>query len=100
MREFGVVPRKGHINRKGFDLYPLPLRRSWALLRVKFPIDIQPMTVINWDVLSKSGIDRVCVSWGQVLGHDGTLAYEAWPTYDESLLVEDTFNLPVQVTLC
>ena len=35
----------------------------------------------------------------QVLGHSSTLAYETWPSYDEALLVEDTVNLPVQVSL-
>ncbi len=33
----------------------------------------------------------------QRLGHADTLAYEPWPDYDESLLVEDTVELPVQV---
>lgn len=31
------------------------------------------------------------------LGTANTLAYEPWPTYDESQLVEDTVELPVQV---
>ena len=31
------------------------------------------------------------------LGHEGTIAYEAWPTYDESKLVSDTLGLVVQV---
>jgi leucyl-tRNA synthetase len=31
------------------------------------------------------------------LGNDNTLAYAPWPTYDESLLVEDTIEIPVQV---
>ena len=35
----------------------------------------------------------------QVLGHKRTLAYETWPSYDEALLVQDTVNLPVQVSL-
>jgi leucyl-tRNA synthetase len=30
-------------------------------------------------------------------GHPDTLAYEPWPQYDESLLVEDTIEVPVQV---
>lgn len=30
------------------------------------------------------------------LGHKNTLAYEPWPSYDESLLVEDTIEIPVQ----
>lgn len=31
------------------------------------------------------------------LGHEGTLAYEPWPAADESLLVDDTFTLVLQV---
>eukprot|EP00798_Chlamydomonas_sp_ICE-L_P005874 gene5874-6166_t len=33
----------------------------------------------------------------QKLGHEGSLTYEQWPQYDESLLVLDTIMLPVQV---
>jgi len=33
----------------------------------------------------------------QVLGHDGTLAYEPWPAFDASALVEDEIEIPVQV---
>ncbi|MBN1947700.1 MAG: leucine--tRNA ligase [Bradymonadales bacterium] len=33
----------------------------------------------------------------QALGHDRTLAYEPWPCADESLLKEETVELPVQV---
>ena len=32
-----------------------------------------------------------------VLGHEGTVSYEAWPTYDESKLVSDTVEIIVQV---
>ena len=35
-----------------------------------------------------------------VLGHSGSLAYEPWPEADESLLVQTTYNLPVQVREC
>lgn len=31
------------------------------------------------------------------LGNEKTLAYEPWPIHDESLLVEDTIELPIQV---
>ena len=31
------------------------------------------------------------------LGHEGTLAYAPWPKYDESLLVENTIEVPVQI---
>ena len=33
----------------------------------------------------------------EMLGHGDTLAYEPWPKHDESLLVEDTIEMPVQV---
>jgi len=31
------------------------------------------------------------------LGHDDTLAYAGWPGYDETLLTEDTVEIPVQI---
>jgi leucyl-tRNA synthetase len=33
----------------------------------------------------------------QQLGHGDTLAYEPWPEFDESMIVEDTVEMPVQV---
>ncbi len=33
----------------------------------------------------------------QLLGHDETLAYEPWPSFDESLIKEDTVEVPVQI---
>ena len=33
----------------------------------------------------------------QVLGHEKTLAYEPWPTYDESVLAESVVEIPVQI---
>jgi leucyl-tRNA synthetase len=30
-------------------------------------------------------------------GHDTTIAYEAWPTYDEAKLVDDEVNMAVSV---
>ena len=33
----------------------------------------------------------------QALGHENTITYEAWPTYDESMLVEDTITVVAQV---
>ncbi|MCQ2979207.1 MAG: leucine--tRNA ligase [Clostridia bacterium] len=32
-----------------------------------------------------------------MLGHDGTIAYEPWPTYDEAKMVENEIEIPVQV---
>ena len=36
----------------------------------------------------------------QALGHSESLTYAPWPAVNESLLVEDTFKLPVQVCPC
>ncbi|MCQ2911350.1 MAG: class I tRNA ligase family protein, partial [Clostridia bacterium] len=33
----------------------------------------------------------------EMLGHDNTIAYEAWPTYDESKMVDNEIEIPVQV---
>lgn len=33
----------------------------------------------------------------QEMGHDTTIAYEPWPVFDESVLVEDTVEIGVQV---
>ena len=35
--------------------------------------------------------------WHEKLGHKDTIAYEAWPTYDESKLVEEETTIGVQV---
>ncbi|MEW5300771.1 MAG: hypothetical protein WDW36_003677 [Sanguina aurantia] len=35
--------------------------------------------------------------WQRALGHGGSLTYAPWPEVDESLLVLQTFSLPVQV---
>ena len=32
-----------------------------------------------------------------VLGHEGTVSYEAWPTYDEAKLVSDTITIIAKV---
>ena len=33
----------------------------------------------------------------EALGHADTLAYESWPVFDESLIKEDTIEVPVQI---
>jgi leucyl-tRNA synthetase len=32
-----------------------------------------------------------------ILGHNDTIAFESWPTYDEAQLVEDTIEIVVQI---
>ena len=33
----------------------------------------------------------------ELLGHNESLAYEPWPTYDEALCVDDTLTIGVQI---
>ena len=33
----------------------------------------------------------------EIMGHNNTIAYEAWPTYDEAKCVEDTVEIAVQI---
>ncbi len=35
--------------------------------------------------------------WCSVLGHTNTISYEPWPKYDESKIIEEKINIPVQV---
>ena len=35
--------------------------------------------------------------WNTVLNHDGTLAYEEWPIYDDAKIVDEKFSIAVQV---
>lgn len=35
--------------------------------------------------------------WNTVLGHNNTISYESWPTYDETKIIEDTYTMIVQV---
>ena len=32
-----------------------------------------------------------------ILGHNNTISYEAWPTYDEKKCKDDEYNLPIQI---
>ena len=39
---------------------------------------------------------HLCEELWQLLGHSGTLAYEAWPEFEESLTVDDQIEIPIQ----
>ena len=32
-----------------------------------------------------------------ILGHDGTIAYEPWPVYEEAKTIDDAIEMPVQI---
>jgi leucyl-tRNA synthetase len=60
--------------------------------------DRRPRSVMEPFVLLLSPFaPHVAEELWQALGHAKTLAYEPWPKHDESLLVESTNELPVQV---
>lgn len=40
---------------------------------------------------------HICEEMWQLLGHEESIAYETWPTYDESLLKNETVTIVVQV---
>ena len=40
---------------------------------------------------------HVCEEIWQVLGHNKTIAYESWPTYDEAKCASDVIDMPIQV---
>ncbi|MBR2731423.1 MAG: leucine--tRNA ligase, partial [Clostridia bacterium] len=40
---------------------------------------------------------HICEEIWQILGHDETIAYESWPTYDEAKCVDDTVEVAVQI---
>jgi len=60
--------------------------------------DVRPKSAMETFVLLLSPFaPHVAEELWQALGHAATLAYEAWPAYDESLIKEDTIEIPVQV---
>lgn len=40
---------------------------------------------------------HICEEMWQQLGHDNTITYEPWPTYDEAMLVDDEVEMAIQV---
>ena len=40
---------------------------------------------------------HICEEMWSILGHNDTLAYEAWPTYDEALCIDDLVTVVIQV---
>jgi leucyl-tRNA synthetase len=40
---------------------------------------------------------HVCEEIWQILGHNESIAYESWPTYDEAKCVDNTIEMPIQV---
>jgi leucyl-tRNA synthetase len=59
---------------------------------------VRPQSVMERFVLLLSPFaPHIAEELWQLLGHDGSLAYQAWPTFDEALTREETIEIPVQV---
>ena len=60
--------------------------------------ETRPKQIMEQFVLLLSPMaPHLCEELWSVLGHNSTLAYESWPEYDESLTVESTVEIPVQI---
>lgn len=60
--------------------------------------EVRPRSALRSFVLLLSPFaPHIAEELWSVLGGEKTLAYEAWPQFDEALLVEDTIELPIQV---
>jgi leucyl-tRNA synthetase len=61
-------------------------------------LDVRPKEMLEKFVLTLAPFaPHLCEELWQRLGHDTTLAYEAWPVYSEELCKENHVELAVQV---
>jgi leucyl-tRNA synthetase len=60
--------------------------------------DRRPCTAMERLVLLLSPLaPHLAEELWQLLGHEGTLAYEPWPVFDPALVKEETIEVPVQI---
>jgi leucyl-tRNA synthetase len=60
--------------------------------------DVRPKSLLDSLVLLLSPFaPHIAEELWELLGHDSTLAYETWPTFDESKIVEAEIEIPVQI---
>jgi leucyl-tRNA synthetase len=63
-----------------------------------FKADPRPRAAIETLVLLLSPFaPHLAEELWRLLGHPATLAYEAWPAYDETLLRDETIEVPIQI---
>ena len=62
------------------------------------PLDQRPKSALEPFVLLLSPFaPHIAEELWELLGHDGTLAYEPWPAFDESKIAESEIEIPVQI---
>lgn len=59
--------------------------------------DVRPKAILEPFLLLLSPFTHLAEELWQLLGHEQTLAYEPWPSFDPALLEESTVEVPVQV---
>ena len=73
------------------------ISRMMEFINFMMTQDVRPKTVLEQFVLLLSPFaPHAAEELWNVLGHNNTLAYQAWPAWDEALLAEDTVEVPVQ----
>ncbi len=61
-------------------------------------LDVRPRSAMETFVLLLAPMaPHLAEELWEVLGHNGTLAYAPWPTFDPALLKDETIEVPVQV---
>jgi leucyl-tRNA synthetase len=74
------------------------IARMMEFVNFFFKEEVRPKRAMEQFVLLLSPFaPHLAEELWELLGYPNTLAYEPWPTYDESLLVEDTVEVPVQI---
>jgi len=88
-------------------------RVTEAMENMSFNVAIAALIELNNELVSHEKLPRwvaeqmllmlspmaphICEELWHRLGHEQTIAYEGWPTFDPDMLVEDEIELPVQV---
>lgn len=74
------------------------IARMMEFVNFFFKEEVRPKSAMEQFVLLLSPFaPHLAEELWEILGHQTTLAYEPWPAYDETLLVEDTIEVPVQI---
>jgi leucyl-tRNA synthetase len=78
--------------------FNVAISQMMVFVNEAYKVDDLPIIYIEGFVKLLSPIaPHLCEELWSLLGHDDTITYAAWPTYDESKLVEDTVEVVLQV---
>jgi leucyl-tRNA synthetase len=84
------------LNTMGFNT---AISRMMEFVNEMTPQEPRPKSILSPFVLLLSPLaPHLCEELWELLGHSTTLAYEPWPQFDPSLLVESEVEIPVQVS--